>query len=33
MKLGCVYLCVADIHKSLDFYTKLLQQEPTLSKR
>lgn len=29
MKLGCVYLCVADIHKSLDFYTKLLQQEPT----
>lgn len=28
MKLECVYLCVADIHKSLDFYKKLLLQEP-----
>ena len=29
MKLGCVYLCVGDIQKSLEFYKQLLQQEPT----
>lgn len=29
MKLGCTYICVTDMEKSLDFYQKLLQQEPT----
>ncbi|WP_028044436.1 VOC family protein [Candidatus Stoquefichus massiliensis] len=29
MKLGCIYLCVGNIQKSLEFYKQLLQQEPT----
>ena len=28
MRLGTTYICVADMKKSLDFYKKLLQQEP-----
>ncbi|MEG0470609.1 MAG: VOC family protein [Longicatena sp.] len=28
MKLGTTYICVEDMEKSLDFYTKLLQEEP-----
>ena len=28
MKLGTTYICVSDMEKSLEFYKKLLQQEP-----
>lgn len=29
MRLGTTYICVRDIDKSLDFYCKLLKQEPS----
>ena len=28
IRLGCAYLCVQDMAKSIDFYKKIFQQEP-----